>query len=449
MSDLITLRQASLHYGHKVILQNIDWVLRPGERICLIGRNGEGKSTLFRVLQGLEPLDEGERLAMQGLSVAALSQEVPQGTAVTVFDVVLAGLGDVAHLCTQYMALADEVTQDASLLPRLEAVQAQIEQANAWELQHRVQTVLSRLSLSGHMPFDQLSGGLKRRVLLAQALVKAPDVLLLDEPTNHLGLAAIQWLENFLSTYPGCLVFITHDRTFLRRVATRIVELTQGQLLSFAGDYERFMAQKQSFLDAKLREQQLFDKKLQQEEAWIRQGIKARRTRNEGRVRALKAMREQRQARVAPVGRANLQVNEAQRSGQLVVRAESLGMLQQDRWLFRHFDFEVMKGDKIGIVGPNGVGKTTLLDCLLKRRQPTEGTVTHGSTLEVVYFDQLKMHLREDHTLLENVAGGSEFVDIQGKRKHAVGYSKTFYLPPGVCIARLHNCPAVNAVDCY
>ncbi len=428
--DLITLRQVSLHYGHKRIADNINWTLRSGERICLIGRNGEGKTSLLRLLQGSELPDEGEVVIAHHVIVSSLVQEVPQTLAGTVFDVVLSGLGQTGQLVAQYECMSQKVAVGSENMHALAQLQQQIDLQDAWQVQHRVHTVLSKLALSGDAPFDQLSCGIKRRVLLAQALVQQPDVLLLDEPTNHLDIEAIQWLEDFLSTYKGCLVFITHDRTFLQKVATRIVELDRGRLLDFEGSYDRFLIYRQSELDAEIRRNQLFDKKLQQEEAWIRQGVKARRTRNEGRVRALKAMRVERQQRRLSVGRVKFNINQAQRSGQLILAANQIGLLCHNQWLFRQFSFDVVRGDKIGIIGPNGIGKTTLIDCLLGRCQPTEGIVKRGTELQVAYFDQLKSHLDPGQTLLENVAGGADFVVIHGQKKHVIGYLQDFLFAP-------------------
>lgn len=396
--DLVTFRQVSLNYGHSIIADKIDWILRSGERICLIGRNGEGKTTLLRLLQGKEQPDHGEVIISQTVVMSSLAQEVPQTITGTIYDVVALGVQAESH--------------------------------DVWQVQHLINELISKLDLSASARFEELSGGLKRRVLLAQALVCKPDILLLDEPTNHLDIEAIEWLEPFLSRYKGCLVFITHDRNFLRKVATRIVELDRGCLLDFEGSYDQFLVYKQSKLDHEARHNQLFDKRLQQEEVWIRQGIQARRTRNEGRVRALKAMRVERQKRRAVTGKVKLSANQAERSGQLILAADNIGIQRGEKWLFRQFSFEVMRGDKIGIIGPNGIGKSTLISCLLGHDTPDEGKVKLGTKLQVAYFDQLKATLNPSQTLRENLGQGAEFVIVNGQKKHVMGYLQDFLFTP-------------------
>lgn len=428
--NLITLRDVHLHHGHKIILDKANLQLARGERACLIGRNGEGKTSLLNLLTGQIQADSGEINFMPGIVIKSLLQEVPQQLTGSIFEVVLAGLGDLGSLVSAYEKLTHQLTDDPGLMDKLEQLQQQIEAQNGWQLQQQVETTLSQLALEGSHEFSTLSGGLKRRVLLAQALVAKPDVLLLDEPTNHLDIEAIQWLENFLPTFPGCLVFVTHDRAFLQKLATRTLELDRGHLQSFEGSYDKFLAHKEAQLEAEATQNALFDKKLAQEEAWIRQGIKARRTRNEGRVRALKKLREERLQRRELQGTAKLTVSQAERSGRLVIEAKGMGFVSDKKWLFRHVDIDILRGDKIGIVGPNGCGKTTFLNCLLGNLQPTEGTVKLGTKLEVAYFDQLKAQLDDSQTLQDNVGEGSDFIDINGQRKHVIGYLQDFLFTP-------------------
>jgi ABC transport system ATP-binding/permease protein len=406
---LLSLRDVSLAFGGPRLLDRVHWQIERGERVCLLGRNGEGKSTLLRVIEGqLEP-DEGEVIRQQGLRIARLPQEVSDGRGGTVADEVAEGLqleGD---------------GQDAS------------------HPDHRVDAVISRMGLDASARFASLSSGMKRRVLLARALVAGPDILLLDEPTNHLDIESIRWLEEFLLRYGGTLVFVTHDRAFLSRLATRIAELDRGRLDDWACDYPTFLDRKEQLLAAEQRQAALFDKKLAQEEAWIRKGIEARRTRNEGRVRALKAMREARLRRRERQGSARMQLQEADRSGNLVIEAKGVsfdyaGGIDNDlgdtvRPVIRDLTTTIMRGDKVGIIGPNGSGKTTLLRLLLGGLAPREGTIRHGTNLEVAYFDQLKATLDDEKTVQQNV---SEYdtIPINGQPRHVLGYLQDFLFPP-------------------
>jgi ATP-binding cassette subfamily F protein uup len=387
----------SVAFGGPKLLDHADWQIERGDRVCLLGRNGEGKSTLLKLVRGEVAPDEGEVVCQQGLRIARLPQEVPQGRGAVVFEEVSGGLADLS-----------------------------IPLAGA---EHQVDAIISRMELDSDARFDGLSSGMKRRVLLAKALVADPDILLLDEPTNHLDIDAIRWLEDFLLRYAGTLVFVTHDRALLARLATRIVELDRGRLYDWACDYPMFLTRKEELLAAEARQSALFDKKLAQEEAWIRKGIEARRTRNEGRVRALKAMREARLARRERQASARMQVQEAERTGQLVVEAKGAAFAYEVRPVVQGVTTTIMRGDKVGIIGPNGSGKTTLLRLLLGQLPPTEGTVRHGTGLEVAYFDQLKATLDDEKTVQQNI---SEYdtIAIGGGARHVLGYLQDFLFPP-------------------
>ncbi|HET8808116.1 MAG TPA: ATP-binding cassette domain-containing protein, partial [Methylophaga sp.] len=347
-------------------------------------------------------------------------------------DVVAAGLGKIAPLLVDYHHIVQQLQHDHSeaILARLEKAQHQLEAADGWSLEQQVETVISKLSLDADAEFASLSGGMKRRVLLAQALVKAPDILLLDEPTNHLDIASITWLEGFLKSYGGTLLFITHDRSFLQALATRIVMLDRGQISSYPGDYRNFLDKREAMLAAEAEQQAQFDKKLAQEEVWIRQGIKARRTRNEGRVRALEKLRKERSQRRDLQGNVNMQLQEADRSGKLVVEVENITQAYSGRTLFKDFSTLIQRGDRIGIIGPNGCGKSTLLSILLGREQPQSGTVKLGTNLQIAYFDQLRSQLDEQANVVDNVGQGRDFVEINGSRKHIIGYLQDFLFTP-------------------
>ncbi|MBV8608636.1 MAG: ATP-binding cassette domain-containing protein, partial [Singulisphaera sp.] len=393
---LLSLRDVSLAFGGPRLLDRVAFQIDRGERVCLLGRNGEGKSTLLRLIEGDVPPDEGEVLRQQGLRIARLPQEIPEGHGGSAHDEVAAGLEDEGRSAGR---------------------------------DHRVDAILTRMGLDPDSRFDALSSGMKRRVILARALVGDPDILLLDEPTNHLDIDAIRWLEDFLTRYGGTLIFVTHDRVFLERLATRIVELDRGRLYDWACDYPTFLKRKEELLAAEARQNALFDKRLAQEEAWIRKGIEARRTRNEGRVRALKAMREARRQRRERSGTARMQLQEAERSGALVVEAKGVGFGYGDRPVIRDLSTAIMRGDKVGIIGPNGSGKTTLLRLLLGELPPQEGTIRHGINLEVSYFEQSKATLDEERTVQQNV---SEYdtIAINGRPRHVLGYLQDFLFPP-------------------
>src|SRR5688572_8865997 len=424
---LITLQNVDYGVGGPLLLENVALSLDPGERVALIGRNGAGKSTLLKLIAGDIRPDDGEIRVEGGVRVARLEQEVPAGAAGDVWDVVAAGLGELGSWLAQYHHLSHAEHVDTVALA---AVQAKIEGAHGWSLDQRVTEVLTRLDLDGDAPFSGLSGGLKRRVLLARALVCAPDVLLLDEPTNHLDIAAIDWLEGFLKAWPGALVFVTHDRRFLRALATRIVEIDRGQVTSWPGDWANYERRREERLNAQAQENARFDKLLAQEEVWIRQGIKARRTRDEGRVRRLKAMRSEREQRRELTGNVKMALAQGDSSGRKVVEAKDVSFAYGERFLVRDLSTTVFRGDRIGLVGPNGSGKTTLLKLMLGELAPDSGEVRLGSNLQVAYFDQYRATLREDWNALENVAEGREFVDVGGKSKHVIGYLQDFLFTP-------------------
>ena len=422
---LIQLQRVDYSVGGPLLLEHVDLTIEPSERVCIVGRNGEGKSTLLRLLAGEIKADDGEVRVQGGVRIARLAQEVPQDTAGSVFDVVAAGLGELGALLARYHHLIA-----SGDLAALGTVQTQIEAQHGWDLDRRVQQVLERLELPEDAEFGALSGGMKRRVLLAQALVRAPDLLLLDEPTNHLDIEAIAWLEEFLKGFAGSIVFVTHDRSFLRALATRIVEIDRGQVTSWPGDYDNYLRRREERLHAQAQAEALFDKKLAQEEVWIRQGIKARRTRNEGRVRALKALRRERAVRRELSGTAKMTLATAQASGKKVVEARNVDYAWNTRPLLRDFSTTILRGDRVGIIGPNGSGKSTLLQLLLGRLKPQRGTVEPGTNLEIAYFDQHRAALREDWSALDNVAEGREYIELDGSRKHVLGYLQDFLFSP-------------------
>ena len=423
--SLIQLQRVDFSIGGPLLLEHVDLSIDRNERVCIVGRNGEGKSTLMKLIAGELQADDGEVRVQNGIVVARMAQEVPQGTAGTVFDVVSDGLGDLGHLLARYHHLLAESDFDA-----LGDVQHAIEAQNGWDLDRRVADVIARLELPGDTDFAALSGGMKRRVLLAQALVRKPDVLLLDEPTNHLDVEAIDWLEGFLKAFDGSIVFVTHDRAFLRALATRIVEIDRGQLTDWPGDYDNYLRRREERLHAEAQANALFDRKLAQEEVWIRQGIKARRTRNEGRVRALKALRTERAQRRELSGNVKITAAAAQASGKKVIDLEHVHQSYGGRVLIDDLTTTVMRGDRIGIVGPNGAGKSTLLKIMLGQLKPERGTATLGTGLQIAYFDQHRAQLNDSLNALDNVAEGREFIELNGQRKHIVGYLQDFLFSP-------------------
>ncbi|MFC5739999.1 ATP-binding cassette domain-containing protein [Dyella tabacisoli] len=423
--SLIQLQRVDFSIGGPLLLQSVDLSVEANERVCIVGRNGEGKSTLMKLIAGELHADDGEIRLQSGVVVARMAQEVPQDTAGTVFDVVSDGLGDLGHLLARYHHLLAEGDFDA-----LGDVQTQIEAQHGWDLDRRVTEVLTKLELPADTDFAALSGGMKRRVLLAQALVRKPDVLLLDEPTNHLDIEAIGWLENFLKQFAGSIIFITHDRSFLRALATRIVEIDRGQLTSWPGDYDNYLRRREERLHAEAQANALFDKKLAQEEVWIRQGIKARRTRNEGRVRALKALRNERAERRNLVGNVKMALANAQASGKKVIDLEHVHQAYGGRVLIDDLTTTLMRGDRVGIIGPNGAGKSTLLKIMLGELAPQRGEATIGTGIQIAYFDQHRVQLNDKLNALDNVAEGREFIELNGQRKHIIGYLQDFLFSP-------------------
>ncbi len=433
MPPLVSLKNVSLAFGSAPLLEQVNLNIERGERLCLLGRNGTGKSTLLRVLGAEIGVDDGEIWRHDSLRVASLEQEVPVGDGRSVFDVVASGLETLGGLLADYHRLAHQLEQgehDAALLEKFSQLQQKIELAEGWRFEQRVSAAISRLELPVDKSMDELSGGLKRRVLLARALVQEPDLLLLDEPTNHLDIEGIAWLEEFMLSFRGALLFITHDRTFLQQLATRIIELDRGQLTSWPGDYANYLRKKEEWLAVESEQNALFDKRLAQEEVWIRQGIKARRTRNEGRVRALKALREQRGARRERGAKAKLNLEVANVSGKLVAEVEKTTLSLGGRCLLRDFSTRIVRGDRIGIIGPNGVGKTSLIKMLLGELPPDSGTVTLGTKLEVAYFDQQRAQLDPQKTVIENLNLGTDQVTINGSSRHVISYLQDFLFTP-------------------
>ncbi|AFL72331.1 ATP-binding cassette domain-containing protein [Thiocystis violascens] len=430
---LLNLDSISLSYGQPPLLEDVTLTIDRGERICLIGRNGAGKSTLLRIIAGEAQADSGQVRVVQGVTIAKLAQEIPrEQTNATVFEVVADGLGDLGGLVQEYFRLSHGLGASASEgeLDRLARVQQQLEDRNGWEIERRTERVITRLGLDAEAQFQSLSGGLQRRVLLARALVIEPDLLLLDEPTNHLDIESINWLEEFLLDFPGSLLFVTHDRRFLQRVATRILEIDRGRITDWPGDYANYLRRREERLHAESIAVEQFDRKLAEEEVWIRQGVKARRTRNEGRVRALKALREERRERREQQGTARLRVSDAERSGKLVVEAEGVTYGWGERPVIRDFSTLILRGDKIGIIGPNGVGKSTLLKLLLGDLEPQGGRIQRGTNLQVAYFDQLRAQLDLEKSVQDNVAGGSDQIEIDGQSRHVLSYLKDFLFTP-------------------
>ncbi|HVC20351.1 MAG TPA: ATP-binding cassette domain-containing protein [Vicinamibacterales bacterium] len=429
---LVALDHVSVAFGHLPLLDEVSLQIEPGERVCVLGRNGAGKSTLLQIVSGELPPDTGTLWRQPGTRVARLVQDVPLSADRPVFDIVADGLGDLSDLVRAYHHTASELAAEATpaLMERLGRLQHELDEKDGWRLEQRVELILDRLGLQADAVVDTLSGGWRRRVLLARALVAQPDLLLLDEPTNHLDIDAILWLERFLGEYPGAVVFVTHDRAFLQRLATRIVELDRGRLTSWPGDYETFLRKKEEWLASEAVHQAKFDKRLAGEEAWLRQGIKARRTRNEGRVRALMAMRAERAARREQIGTVRLQVEQAERSGQMVFEAEHVSKAFDGTPVIRDFSTRVVRGDRIGLIGPNGAGKTTLLRLLLGEIAPDTGVVRQGANVLVAYYDQQREQLDPERTVFDTVGDGNETVTVNGQPRHVHGYLRDFLFPP-------------------
>ncbi len=424
---LLRLDQILYTVGPQVLLDHLNLTIKRGERIGLLGRNGAGKSTLFKIMSGQVQADSGSRWLREGVKIAWLDQALPVGDDTTVFDLVAGGLADIGALLTRYHAIAHSAEPDLDALSR---VQQQLEAVDGWQLQQRVDTILQQLDLPADALMASLSGGWRRRVALARALVVEPELLLLDEPTNHLDIPAIEWLEETLRNYRGALVVVTHDRAFLQNVATQIIELDRGHLRSWQGDYRSFLEYRAQQLAAEEAANALFDKKLAEEEVWIRKGIEARRTRNEGRVRALKAMREERVQRRERQGKATITLDNAERSGKLVAELDKVSFNYGERAMVRNLSTQIMRGDRIGIVGANGSGKSTLVKLLLGELEPTSGVIKRGTKIELAYFDQLRASLDPEKTLIDNITDGREFLTIGGKSRHAISYLGDFLFTP-------------------
>ncbi|HEV8722278.1 MAG TPA: ATP-binding cassette domain-containing protein [Candidatus Binatia bacterium] len=427
---LLRLEDISLAYGHSPLLARVDFQIDAGERVCLVGRNGAGKTTLLRVVTGAVAPDEGEIWRMDMLRIAHLEQEGPPDIDQTIFEVVACGLGELGTLLTEYHQMTHRANvPDRETLTGLGQLQARIETLGGWNINQKVETVLTRLSLPGDKRLSDCSGGIRRQVMLARALVCEPDLLLLDEPTNHLDINAITWLESYLLTYQGALIFITHDRTFVRRLATRIVELDRGKLTSFPGNLDAYLRKKDELFEIEERAFAKFDKKLAGEEAWIRQGIKARRTRNEGRVRALQALRRDKAQRLEAQGKARFGIDAGNASGKLVVDVRRVSFRYAEHWIIHDCSTRILRGERVGILGPNGSGKSTLLKLILGELQPTSGEVVLGTRLHVAYFDQHRRMLDPEKTVRENMSD-SDYVTVKGRARHVIGYLKDFLFAP-------------------
>jgi ATP-binding cassette subfamily F protein uup len=434
---LVTLQDIYLSYGQPPLIDHINLVIERGERVCLIGRNGAGKSTLLKILTGQITADDGVLKRASGVKIAQLEQSVPEDAQGSVFDVITQGLGTEGELAKRYHHLIVELGNNPSdqTLRDLEECQSELDRVNGWDINQRVESIITKMDLDADVDISSLSGGYKRRVLLARALVCDPDLLLLDEPTNHLDIDAIQWVEQFLLKWEGSLLFISHDRRFMDNLATRFIEIDRGQLAEFNCNYATYLQRKEEILEVEDRQNALFDKRLSQEEVWIRQGIKARRTRNEGRVRALESMRREYADRRKRQGTARMDIQQAERSGKIVAEAQNISFTfdGEQQPVIRNFSTLIQRGDKVGFIGRNGVGKTTLIKLLLSQLSPQQGSIKTGTNLNVAYFDQYRSALDEEKSVQDNVSGGRDMLEIGGKPKHVISYLQDFLFAPERC----------------
>ena len=429
---LISIHNGQLAFGDHPLLDKADFSLQQNERVCLVGRNGAGKSTMMKVLSGEIIMDDGKIQITQDVVVSRLEQDPPRNAEGTVYDYVAEGVAEVGALLKEYHHQLDIMMEDPSEknINRLAKVQEQLDHNDGWRLEDRIKNILASLSLDENALLTSLSGGWQRKAALARALVCDPDVLLLDEPTNHLDVTTIEWLEAFLKDFRGSIIFISHDRAFIQSMATRIIDLDRGNLSSFPGNYSQYLIDKEEALRVEEMQNAEFDKKLAQEEVWIRQGIKARRTRNEGRVRALKQLREERSDRREVVGKANIQIDETNRSGKIIFEAENINYQIDGKTIVKDFSFNIMRGDRIALIGPNGCGKSTLLKLLLDQLKPDSGRLHCGTKLEVAYFDQYREILDPEKTVMDNLADGKQEVTVGGRTRHALGYLQDFLFAP-------------------
>ncbi|MDA9687368.1 ATP-binding cassette domain-containing protein [bacterium] len=433
---LVTLQDVFLSYGQPPLIDHLDLVIEPNERVCLIGRNGAGKSTLMKIIAGQVIPDEGSIKRASGVKVAQLEQSVPHDTSGSVFDVVAQGMGAEGELVKKFHHLIQQLNVDPSskVMNAYEECQAELDRVNGWDINQRVESIITKMELDPDVDIASLSGGYKRRVLLARALVCDPDLLLLDEPTNHLDIEAIQWVEQFLLKWEGSLLFISHDRRFMDNLANRFIEIDRGKLQDYNCDYSTYLVRKEENQEIEDRQNALFDKRLSQEEVWIRQGIKARRTRNEGRVRALESMRRERADRRNQLGTARMDIQQAEKSGRIVAEAADISFAFDDgKNVVKSFSTLIQRGDKVGFIGRNGVGKTTLIKLLLGELTPQQGSIKTGTNLNIAYFDQYRSALDEEKTVQDNVSGGRDMLEIGGKSRHVISYLQDFLFAPERC----------------
>jgi ABC transport system ATP-binding/permease protein len=430
--SLISLKDISLAFGGPLLFEKLSLQLEPGERVALLGRNGVGKTTLMKVMAGQIAVDKGEIAYQKGVQLTHLPQEIPGEIKGTVFDIVLSGLGERAKLLSDYHHVSHQLQTKHTdgLLRKLDDLQHKMDHSNGWDINNQVESAISHMNIDPDSNFEQLSGGQKRKALLARALVCNPEILMLDEPTNHLDIESITWLEEFLKTYKGTLFFVTHDRAFMNNLATRIVELDQGRIFSWSCGYNIFLERKAQALDIEAVQRAQFDKKLAKEEVWVRQGVKARRTRDEGRVRALEQLRKEKKAQRQTIGQVKMRAEESERSGQLVIKANNLGFSYGDKCLIKDFSTRIMRGDKIGVIGPNGSGKTTLLRILVGQLAPQKGEINIGTKIDLLYYDQLREALDEEKNVKQNVSGDADMITINGNPKHVISYLQDFLFSP-------------------